>query len=36
MLRRTKAGPFTLEKAISLDKLGELGHLRELEQALCR
>jgi len=34
MLRRTKAGPFTLEKAISLDKLGELGHLRELEQAL--
>ena len=25
MLRRTKAGPFTLEQAISLDKLAELG-----------
>jgi tRNA pseudouridine55 synthase len=34
MLRRTKAGPFTLEKAISLDKLGELGQARQLEQAL--
>jgi tRNA pseudouridine55 synthase len=34
MLRRTKAGPFTLERAISLDKLGELGHSRQLEQAL--
>jgi tRNA pseudouridine55 synthase len=34
MLRRTKAGPFTLEGAISLDKLGELGQARQLEQAL--
>ena len=34
MLRRTKAGPFTLEAAISLDKTGELGKARELEQAL--
>ncbi|MDM8010450.1 MAG: tRNA pseudouridine(55) synthase TruB [Parasphingorhabdus sp.] len=25
MLRRTKAGPFTLERAISLDKLNEIG-----------
>jgi tRNA pseudouridine55 synthase len=25
MLRRTKAGPFTLEQAISLDKLNEIG-----------
>jgi tRNA pseudouridine55 synthase len=34
MLRRTKAGPFTLEPAISLDKLGELAKARSLEQAL--
>ena len=34
MLRRTKAGPFTLERAISLDKLGELGQAQQLEQAL--
>jgi len=34
MLRRTKAGPFTLEAAISLDKLAELAKARSLEQAL--
>lgn len=34
MLRRTRAGPFTLEQAISLDKLGELAKARQLEQAL--
>ena len=34
MLRRTKAGPFTLEQAISLDKLAELAKARDLEQAL--
>ena len=34
MLRRTKAGPFTLEPAISLDKLSELAKARQLEQAL--
>jgi len=34
MLRRTKAGPFTLDQAISLDKLGELAKARSLEQAL--
>ena len=34
MLRRTKAGPFTLSEAISLDKLGELAKARQLEQAL--
>jgi tRNA pseudouridine55 synthase len=34
MLRRTKAGPFTLASAISLDKLGELAKARTLEQAL--
>lgn len=34
MLRRVKAGPFTLEAAISLDKLAELAKARELEQAL--
>jgi tRNA pseudouridine55 synthase len=34
MLRRLKAGPFTLEQAISLDKLGELATARSLEQAL--
>jgi tRNA pseudouridine55 synthase len=34
MLRRTKAGPFSLEGSISLDKLGELAKGRDLEQAL--
>ena len=34
MLRRTRAGPFTLEGAISLDKLSELAKARDLEQAL--
>jgi tRNA pseudouridine55 synthase len=34
MLRRTKAGPFGLEPAISLDKLAELGQLRALEDTL--
>ena len=34
MLRRTKAGPFTLGPAISLDKLSELAKARQLEQAL--
>ena len=34
MLRRTRAGPFTLDGAISLDKLGELAKARDLEQAL--
>jgi tRNA pseudouridine55 synthase len=34
MLRRLKAGPFTLERAISLDKLAELAKARSLEQAL--
>jgi tRNA pseudouridine55 synthase len=34
MLRRTKAGPFTLESAISLDKMTQLAMARELEQAL--
>jgi tRNA pseudouridine55 synthase len=33
-LRRTKAGPFTLQPAISLDKLEQLGSSRRLEQAL--
>lgn len=31
MLRRTKAGPFDLSQAISLDKLAELGQVRALE-----
>ncbi|PZO89358.1 MAG: tRNA pseudouridine(55) synthase TruB [Sphingomonas sanxanigenens] len=31
MLRRVKAGPFTLESAISLDKLEQLGHGRALK-----
>lgn len=31
MLRRTKAGPFTLASAISLDKLGEAAKARDLE-----
>ncbi|HEX4739316.1 MAG TPA: tRNA pseudouridine(55) synthase TruB [Allosphingosinicella sp.] len=34
MLRRLKAGPFTLEGAISLDKLGEAAKARCLEQHL--
>ena len=34
MLRRTKAGPFALEQAISLDKLGEAAKGRTLEQHL--
>lgn len=33
-LRRIQAGPFGLDQAISLDKLGELGHARALEQHL--
>ena len=34
LLRRLKAGPFTLQSAISLDKMGELAKARQLEQAL--
>jgi tRNA pseudouridine55 synthase len=34
MLRRIKAGPFTLDRAISLDSLAELAKGRTLEQAL--
>ena len=34
MLHRTKAGPFTLERAISLDKIGEAAKGRTLEQLL--
>jgi tRNA pseudouridine55 synthase len=34
MLRRTKAGPFTLAPAISLDKLAEAGMARTLEQMI--
>lgn len=34
LLRRTKAGPFTLESAISLDKLAELGKGHALEETL--
>ena len=34
MLRRTKAGPFALDQAISLDNLTLLGQERALEQAL--
>ena len=34
MLQRTKAGPFTLETAISLDKIGEAAKGRTLEQHL--
>ncbi|OQW78344.1 MAG: tRNA pseudouridine(55) synthase TruB [Proteobacteria bacterium ST_bin13] len=34
MLRRTKAGPFDLSQAISLDKLAELGNARGLEDKL--
>ena len=34
MLRRTRAGPFALESAISLDNLRERAMARDLEQAL--
>jgi tRNA pseudouridine55 synthase len=34
MLRRSKAGPFTLAHAISLDKLNEAAKARDLEQIL--
>ena len=34
MLRRTRAGPFSLDGAISLDKMSELAKARDLEQAL--
>jgi tRNA pseudouridine55 synthase len=34
MLRRVKAGPFDLSRAISLDKLGQLAHAHQLEDAL--
>jgi tRNA pseudouridine55 synthase len=34
LLRRTLSGPFTLDRAISLDKLGELVQGDALEQAL--
>ena len=34
MLRRTRAGPFGLDSAISLDKLADLAMSRQLEQAL--
>jgi tRNA pseudouridine55 synthase len=34
MLRRTKAGPFTLQNAISLDKLHEAAMARDLEHLL--
>ncbi|MEA3044896.1 MAG: tRNA pseudouridine55 synthase [Sphingomonadales bacterium] len=34
MLRRTRAGPFTLEPAISLDKLGEAAKRRTLDKHL--
>lgn len=34
MLRRTKAGPFALADAITLDKLADLGHARALEDSL--
>lgn len=33
-LRRTKVGPFTLESAISLDKLAELSHNRRAHEGL--
>jgi tRNA pseudouridine55 synthase len=33
-LRRTKAGPFAIDQAISLDKLGESGKARTLEHLL--
>jgi tRNA pseudouridine55 synthase len=33
MLRRVKAGPFTLDRAISLDKLSQFANARRLEEA---
>jgi tRNA pseudouridine55 synthase len=34
MLRRTKAGPFTLESAISLDKLDQAARAARLQELL--
>ena len=34
MLRRTKAGPFALEQAISLDKLNEIGKGADIKKYL--
>jgi tRNA U55 pseudouridine synthase TruB len=34
MLRRTKAGPFTLNSAISLDKLQEAARARDIAQCV--
>jgi tRNA pseudouridine55 synthase len=34
MLRRTRAGPFTLDQAISLDKLGEIAKARALTRTV--
>jgi tRNA pseudouridine55 synthase len=34
MLRRTRAGPFTLDRAISLDKLAEIAKARTLDGAV--
>jgi tRNA pseudouridine55 synthase len=34
MLRRTKAGPFTLDQAISLDKLADAAKRRTLEDCI--
>jgi tRNA pseudouridine55 synthase len=34
MLRRTKAGPFTLDQAISLDKLAEIAKARQLTRTV--
>ncbi|HYC95749.1 MAG TPA: tRNA pseudouridine(55) synthase TruB, partial [Sphingomicrobium sp.] len=34
MLRRTRAGPFTLEQAISLDKLTEIAKARQLSRTV--
>lgn len=34
VLRRTKAGPFTLDQAIPLDKVEEFGQARALEQVI--
>ena len=34
MLRRTRAGPFTLEQAISLDKLAEIAKARQLTRTV--
>jgi tRNA pseudouridine55 synthase len=35
MLRRTRAGPFALDTAISLDKLDAIANARELEAVMC-